>query len=103
MWRGFHVASLLAYLGHYLRIVRFGRRGWQVGDVEAVVVFAPFALAKHNLRNFLDRKIRKGLGVGVERLAANEQRALVPHLFGNSGKLLMCQVLRRDVNEVGFR
>ena len=73
------------------------------GDVEAVIVMAPFAFAKHGLWNLPDGQVREGVRVGAERLATDEQRALVADLFRNRGELLVRQVLRRDVDEVRLR
>ena len=74
----------------------------QIGDVEAVIVLAPFAFAQHGLRNLLDGEVGEGVEIGAERLAANQQACALRRLLRKLPKLLVREALRGDVDEVGL-
>ena len=75
----------------------------QVGDIEAVVVVAPFALGEHCGRNLLDREVREGIGLPAKGSTADEQAAAVANLIAQLRELFACKRLGRDVEEVTFR
>src|SRR5690606_12687396 len=65
------------------------------------VVTAPFAAREHGLRDLLHREVRE-VRSAAEGAAADEKRTFGPHLLADKAKLIVAQVLRRDVDEVAL-
>ena len=75
----------------------------RVGDIQAVIVLAPFAFAEHGLRNFPHGQIRETRQDWRETPCSRSEACVRRRLPRKSLAIARgCQALRRDVDEVVF-
>ena len=99
--RLFLLGSAVAEKRHLRGWGGFGGLG-QVGDLQAVIVVAPFAFIQDGAGDFLDREVSEHGGFAAEGAAANQQRAVFTHFFAQLGELFVGERLGGDVEVVFF-